>query len=150
MGSNWEEMQQWLARQQLPKGFDMLKEADWIGKMVQQVMTSTMKDQKTQEGSAQQNQFKENKQYLWVTITVPSSVDPEDLRLLIREDRIKLETPHDSKVVKLPKPVIPNRCQAAYRNGVLRVKLRKRAVKRSYIEVPFHYIDSFHEPKLFR
>lgn len=140
MGSNWEEMQRWLAKQQLPKGFDMLKEADWVGRMVKQIMTSAMEGQQ-QQNAKPRTEFVETQRHLWVKIVLPQTVSPGDLRLMIREDCLKITglNNREEERVKLPKPVIPRASQAFCLNGILKVKLRKRPVDKAYVETAIRY-----------
>ncbi|AJY77293.1 Hsp20/alpha crystallin family protein [Paenibacillus beijingensis] len=141
MGSKWEDMQSWLAKQQLPKGFDMMKEADWVGRLVRQMMTSAMEGQRQNEGGQSRAEFVETQRHLLVKIALPQAAAPDSLRLLVREDRLKITglPGQEEERIKLPKPVIPRACQAAYRNGILKVKLRKRPFNRSYLETAIRY-----------
>lgn len=42
MGSKWDQMQEWLARQQLPKGFEAMKEPEWVARIVKQMMEGAL------------------------------------------------------------------------------------------------------------
>lgn len=140
MASNWDDLERWMEGQQLPRGFEVLREPDWVEKFVRRMMTKALPDvagHMTGSGSAHTS---ESKLYIGVKFKLPPGCVRESLRLRVKADALRIDGLPDGKyeVVKLPKLVRPRICQAAVRDGTLHVKLRKRPPSRKYYE---HSID---------
>ncbi|EFM09911.1 conserved hypothetical protein [Paenibacillus curdlanolyticus YK9] len=149
MMSRWDELERWMQEQQLPRGFEALKNTGWIERYVKTMMTKAMPeqmaqsvqtDQAAQQGHSRAETF-ETHHFIVVKWPLPRGAHPSSLRLLVREDRIRIEgLPGDGKdTVKLPKLVLPRVCKALCRDGILQVKLRKRPVNRQYYETTIRY-----------
>lgn len=128
MASNWDDLEKWMEGQQLPRGFEVLREPDWVERFVRKLMTKSLPEvagRMTGRGTAE---TKESKLYLDVKLKLPAGYERESIKLLVREDMLRIEGLPGGKreMVKLPKLVKPRVCQAVVRDGTLHVKLRKR------------------------
>ncbi|MFX3633629.1 MAG: Hsp20/alpha crystallin family protein [Candidatus Pristimantibacillus sp.] len=138
MASKWDDLEQWLKGQKLPnKGFDMLREPDWVEQFVRKMMTKALPGAADaiveHSGGAT---FFETHHFVIVKFPLPAKVDRNELRVFVREDRIRIEGLPESRIetIKLPKPVKPQICKALVKEGILQVKLRKRPGSRTYHE----------------
>jgi HSP20 family molecular chaperone IbpA len=145
MEKKWDELERWLDGQRLPKGFDVMKEPDWVEQFVSKMMTKSLPaaansilDQAEEEGIS----FFETHHFLLVKFHLPREVNREDLRLLVRDDRLRIEgLPNNQKeTIKLPKLVQPKICRAVVKNFVLQVKLRKRPRAGAYYEADIRWL----------
>ncbi|MHA6483766.1 Hsp20/alpha crystallin family protein [Paenibacillus sp. strain BS8-2] len=128
MASRWEELERWMEGQQLPKGFEVIREPDWVEKFVRGLMTKALPEASEQIHDDQAPGFTETKQFLTVQCRLPAGTRRGDISLYVREDQLRImdlqrET---RRLVPLPVLVKPRICQAAVKNGILYVKLRKR------------------------
>ncbi|RAP78073.1 Hsp20/alpha crystallin family protein [Paenibacillus montanisoli] len=133
--SKWEELEEWMEGQQLPKGFDVFRQSDWIEKYVHGMMAKALPAATAALNPASSN-IVETKRHVVVTYPIGESVDLSSIRLVVSEDRIKLSgiAGKDAETIKLPKLVLPRTCAAEYDGSVLKIKLRKRPPsKRSHV-----------------
>ncbi|MCR2803144.1 hypothetical protein [Paenibacillus soyae] len=141
MSSNWDDLERWMEGQQLPRGFEVLREPDWVEKFVRRMMTKSLPEiagRITGTGAARAT---ESKQYIGVTLKLPPGTDYGALRLFVREDAVRVEGLPGGKheLIKLPKLVKPKVCRASVKEGTLHVKLRKRAGSRAFHEHTIHW-----------
>ncbi|WP_336604312.1 Hsp20/alpha crystallin family protein [Paenibacillus sp. MMS18-CY102] len=144
--SRWDELERWMQEQQLPRGFEALKNTGWIERYVKTMMTKAMPEQMaqtvqaSQQGHSRAETF-ETHHFIVVKWPLPQGAHPSSLRLLVREDRIRIEglPSGEKETVKLPKPILPRVCKALCQDGILQVKLRKRPVNRQYYETTIRY-----------
>lgn len=141
MSSNWDDLERWMEGQQLPRGFEVLREPDWVERFVRRMMTKSLPEiagRMTGTGSAATT---ESKQYIGVTLKLPPGTDQGALRLFVREDAVRVDGLPGGKqeLVKLPKLVKPKVCRASVKDGTLHVKLRKRAGIRAFHEHTIHW-----------
>jgi hypothetical protein len=144
--NKWDELERWLDGQRLPKGFDVMKEPDWVEKFVRKMMTkslpaaanSIMDQAEENEGIS----FFETHHFILVKFHLPREVKREELRLYVRDDRLRIEgLPNGQKeMIKLPKLVKPTICQAVVKNYILQVKLRKRPRAGAYYEADIRWL----------
>lgn len=122
--------------QQLPKGFEMLREPDWVQSFVRKMMTKSMPEIAGRMTGNSTAKTTETKLHLGVKLKLPSGYDRDSIRLYVREDRIRVEgLPNGMhETVKLPKLVNPRICQAVVKDGMLQIKLRKRPLSRKVFE----------------
>ncbi|QHT61889.1 hypothetical protein GXP70_19145 [Paenibacillus lycopersici] len=135
MALNWEELEQWMEKQQLPKGFDMFKQSEWIESYVRGMMNKALPAASAALQTSNANVV-ETKRYVIVTYPIGEAVEVADVRLIAKEDRLKLSglPGGGNELIRLPKLVLPRTCQAQYDGVVLKIKLRKRpASKRSHV-----------------
>ncbi|AZN42120.1 hypothetical protein [Paenibacillus albus] len=135
MAGDWEELEQWMETQQLPKGFDIFKQSDWIENYVRKMMNKALPAASNALKPSAAN-ILETKRHVIVTYPLGESADLGALKLLVKEDRVKLSGmgSGESEVVRLPKLVLPRSCIAEYDGAVLKIKLKKRPPsKRSHI-----------------
>ncbi len=128
MASGWDELERWMERQQLPKGFEMLKEPDWVEKFVRNMMTKALPEAAGAIVHSSAAEVTEGKRYLRVKLALSPGAETGDIRLFLREDLLRIEGLPGGKPrnVKLPKRVNPRYCRAAVRDGSLLVRLEKR------------------------
>ncbi|MFD0958673.1 Hsp20/alpha crystallin family protein [Paenibacillus chungangensis] len=138
MTSKWDELERWMEGQQLPKGFEIFREPDWVENFVRKMMTKALPEAAGLLGgsSSTSAEFSESKQYLQVKYRLPSGFDRNAISLHVREDRVRVEGLPGGKreLIRLPKLVKPRICRAVVREGVLLVKLRKRQRLQRYHE----------------
>ncbi|MDQ0058323.1 Hsp20/alpha crystallin family protein [Paenibacillus harenae] len=136
MASKWNEIEKWMEGQQLPKGFEILKEPDWVEQYVRKLMTKALPEAAGAITGSKSAAVSETENFVVVKINLPKDTVREQVRLFIREDRVRVEgLPKGSKeTVKLPVLVKPRICKAQVKDDVLHVKLRKRPINRSYHE----------------
>ncbi|NBC71133.1 Hsp20/alpha crystallin family protein [Paenibacillus sacheonensis] len=135
MALNWEELEQWMENQQLPKGFDVFRQSDWIENYVRGMMNKAIPAASAAFQTTNAN-VAETKRFVVVTYPIGEGIDLASVRLLAKEDRLKLSGLPGGKdeTIRLPKLVLPRTCQAEYDGAVLKIKLRKRPPsKRSHV-----------------
>ncbi|MCU6707710.1 hypothetical protein M6D81_03220 [Paenibacillus sp. J5C_2022] len=138
MTSKWDDLERWMEGQQLPKGFEIFREPDWVENFVRKMMTKALPEAAGLLGSSSSTsaEFSETKQYLQVKYRLPTGYDRYAISLHVREDRVRVDGLPSGKheVIKLPKLVKPRICRAVVRGGILLVKLRKRQRLHRYHE----------------
>jgi HSP20 family molecular chaperone IbpA len=136
VASKWDELERWMEGQRLPRGFEVLREPDWVEQYVRNMMTKALPEAAGVMIGGGSASFSETRGFVHVKIKLPEGSDLEQLRLLVREDRLRLEGLPGGKAetIKLPKLVRPKWCQALHKNGTLRVKLKKRPTSRTVHE----------------
>jgi len=135
MASKWDELERWMEGQRLPQGFEVLREPDWVERYIRKLMTKALPEA-AGAMNASKAAFTESEQYLIVKIKLPEHAVKEELRLFVREDRLRIEGLQRGakEEIKLPKLVKPRICKAIIRDEILHVKLRKRPMSRTYYE----------------
>ncbi|ANY68647.1 hypothetical protein BBD42_20855 [Paenibacillus sp. BIHB 4019] len=142
MDSKWDELERWVEGQKLPKGFDVLREPDWVEQFVRKMMTKALPEAAGAIAEqASPYSFSQSEQFIIVKFPLPAHVRSEELRLWVKEDRLRVEgLPGNRKeLIKLPVGVRPRVCRAIVKDGELRVKLRKRPVGRKYYEADIRW-----------
>ncbi|WP_042162722.1 Hsp20/alpha crystallin family protein [Paenibacillus gorillae] len=142
MASKWDDLERWMEGQKLPKGFDLLKEPDWVEQFVRKMMTKALPEAAgAMSSQGDDPSFFETHHFVIVKFPLPPGVNRDELRLYVREDRIRIEglPENRTETVKLPKPVKPRICRALVKNGILQVKLRKRPGARTYYEADIRW-----------
>ncbi|WP_235548690.1 Hsp20/alpha crystallin family protein [Paenibacillus sp. Soil522] len=134
--SKWDDMERWLERQQFPKGFELLREPDWVEQYVRKMMTRALPEAAGAIIGGGSATFSETRHFVHVKIKLPEGFEKEQLRLFVREDRLRLDgLPNGkSETIKLPKLVKPRVCKTLLKDNVLQVKLQKRPTNRNYHE----------------
>ncbi|MCF2937479.1 Hsp20/alpha crystallin family protein [Paenibacillus alkaliterrae] len=137
MASKWDDLEQWMEGQRLPRGFELLREPDWVEQYVRKMMTKALPEAAGAMIGKGLATFSETRHFVLVKINLPEGYEREQLKLLVREDRLRLEGLPGGKneTIKLPKLVKPRVCETLLKNGLLRVKLKKRPTNRTYHEV---------------
>ncbi|MUT66719.1 Hsp20/alpha crystallin family protein [Paenibacillus sp. NEAU-GSW1] len=142
MASKWDDLERWMEGQKLPKGFEVLKEPDWVEQFVRKMMTKALPEAaQAMNGIAEEATTFETHHFILVKFPLPAGTKRDDLKLFVREDRIKVEGLPDNRTetIKLPRPVKPRICRALVKNGILQVKLRKRPGTRTYYETTIRW-----------
>ncbi|PWW05689.1 hypothetical protein DFQ01_104251 [Paenibacillus cellulosilyticus] len=136
----WDDMEQWMKKQQLPRGFEALKDTGWVERYVKSMMANAMPEKPAMPGSSNAETF-ETHHFIVIKWKLPRGVHPSSLRLFVREDRIRIEGLPEQKreTIELPKQVYPRVCRALCQDGVLQIKLRKKPFDRRYYETPIRY-----------
>lgn len=136
VASKWDELERWMEGQRLPKGFELLREPDWVEQYVRKMMTKALPEAAGAMIGKGMATFSESRHFLQVKIILPDGIEREMLRLFVREDRLRLEGLPGGKTetIKLPKLVKPRICKTLLKNGILQVKLRKRPGLKTYYE----------------
>ncbi|WP_255314626.1 Hsp20/alpha crystallin family protein [Bacillus sp. FJAT-26390] len=136
VASKWDDMERWMERQQLPKGFELLRDPDWVEQYVRKMMTKSLPEAAGALIGGGSATFSETRHFVHVKINLPNGYDKELLRLFVREDRLRLDglPGGKSETIKLPKLVKPRVCKTLVKNDVLHVKLQKRPTNRNYHE----------------
>lgn len=142
MASNWDDLERWMEGQQLPKGFEVLREPDWVERFVRKMMTKSLPEIAGKITGTGTSATKESKLYITVIYKLPPGAERDKIRLFVREDLLRIEglPGGKSETVKLPKLVKPQVCQAAIRDGELQVKLKKRQRLRKVHEHSIHWL----------
>jgi len=140
LASKWDELEKWMEGQRLPKGFEVLREPDWVEKFVRKMMTKALPEAAGAITAAHAS-FSETEQFLLVKYKLPDNTERDQLRLFVREDRLRIEGLPGGKpdIVKLPKLVKPRICKAVVQANTLKVKLRKRPLNRGYHEAAIRW-----------
>ncbi|MBD2869525.1 hypothetical protein IDH41_13125 [Paenibacillus sp. IB182493] len=136
MASKWDDLERWMENQRLPRGFELLREPDWVERYVRKMMTKALPEAAGAVIGGGSADFSETRHFVHVKLKLPEGFDKDRLRLFVREDRLRLEgLPGDkTETIKLPKLVKPRVCKTLLKDGVLQVKLRKRPANRTYHE----------------
>ncbi|SDR90290.1 hypothetical protein SAMN05444162_0305 [Paenibacillaceae bacterium GAS479] len=156
MGGRFDRMQDWLSKQQLPRGFDMMKDPEWVASFVKGMMESAMSGnpsaglsglQETAEQEGKDKEFQaaissieakwsESREYLVLKLPMNGDPDWDTMRVMAKEDKLKLEGLPGRKpqVLKLPSPILPRSTRAVLRGGVLRIRMKKKMASR-FIEI---------------
>ncbi len=122
--------------QRLPKGFEILREPDWVEQYVRKMMTKALPEAAGAMVGGGLAAISETRHFVHVKIKLPDGYDREQLRLFVREDRLRLDgLPNGkSEMIKLPKLVKPRLCKTLLKEDLLQVKLKKRPTNRAYYE----------------
>ncbi|WP_054024262.1 Hsp20/alpha crystallin family protein [Bacillus sp. FJAT-28004] len=136
MASKWDDMERWMEKQQMPKGFELLREPAWVEQYVRKMMTKALPEAAGVMIGGGSATFSETRHFLNVKITLPEGFDKEQLRLFVREDRLRLDGLPNGKqeTIKLPKLVKPRVCKTLVKENIMHVKLQKRPTNRTYHE----------------
>lgn len=136
MASKWDDMERWMEKQQMPKGFELLREPAWVEQYVRKMMTKALPEAAGVMIGGGSASFSETRHFLNVKITLPEGFDKEQLRLFVREDRLRLDGLPSGKpeTIKLPKFVKPKVCKTLVKDNFMHVKLQKRPTNRTYHE----------------
>lgn len=136
VASKWDDMEKWMERQQLPKGFELLREPDWVEQYVRKMMTKALPEAAGVMIGGGSATFSETRHFIHVKINLPKGFEKEQLRLFVREDRLRLEGLPGGKIetIKLPKLVKPRVSKTLVKDNVLQVKLQKRPTNRTFHE----------------
>lgn len=136
VASKWDDLERWMETQQLPKGFELLREPHWVEQYVRKMLNKALPEAAGVRIGGGSATFSETDHYVLVKIKLPDDYDKELLRLFIREDRLRVDgLPNGKKeTVKLPSLVKPRVCKTLLKGSVLQVKLQKRPVNRTYHE----------------
>jgi len=139
MASRWEELERWMEGQHLPKGFEVIREPDWVEKFVRGLMTKALPDASEVIKGKDTPGITETEQSITVQFRLPPGARRGDIGLYVREDRLRIidRESGNRTMVPLPVLVLPKVCQAAVKSGILYIKLRKRRASKQYME---HYI----------
>lgn len=140
MASSWDELEKWMEFQQLPKGFDVFAQQDWVSDYVRKVMTKALPAAASVLSNSKAD-IAETKRYINVTYPLGEDADLTQLSLFVREDQLRLSGLKGGKVdtIKLPKLVITRSCMARYDGSVLNIKLRKRIPRKREHEAIIHF-----------
>lgn len=136
MASKWDDLERWMEGQKLPKGFEAMQEPDWVEQFVRKLMTKALPDAAgVLPNPASAASTFETHHFVIVKFKLPLGTLQENLQLLVKSDKIKIQGLPDGRAetVKLPRPIHPRHCRALVKDGVLQVKLRKREDGRKYI-----------------
>ncbi len=141
VASKWDDLEQWMEGQQLPRGFELLREPDWVERYVRKMLTKALPEAAGVMIGSHTASISETRHFVIVKIKLPSDFEREQLRLFVREDRLRLEglPSGKSEIIKLPKLVKPRISKTLLKDGVLQVKLQKRPVNRSYHEASIRW-----------
>lgn len=122
--------------QRLPKGFEVLQEPNWVEQYVRKMMTKSLPEAAGLLADSGNATFSETRHFVHVKIQLPDGYDRDQLRLFVREDRLRVEglPSGKSETIKLPKLVKPRACKTLVKAGMLQVKLQKRPMNRTYHE----------------
>ena len=137
MTSRWDELERWMEGQRLPRGFEIMREPDWVEQYVRRMMTKALPEAAGVISGSHAATCKEGKKFFHVKIKLPDHADKALLRLRVREDRLIVDGLPDgnSETVKLSKLVLPRSGKASVRDGYLYIKLAKRPIKRFVQEI---------------
>ncbi|QJC51756.1 hypothetical protein HGI30_09490 [Paenibacillus albicereus] len=158
MGEKFERLQDWLSRQQLPRGFEMMKDPEWVARFVKGMMESAMsgnpsaglsglQDSAAADPEGREKEFQaaissieaqwsESRDYLVLKLPMNGDPDWDTLRVMAKEERLKLEGLPGRKpqVLKLPSPILPRSTRAVLKGGMLRIRMKKKPASR-YIDI---------------
>jgi len=140
MAFDFEDLEKWMDKQQLPKGFDLFRQPDWIEDYVRKMMIKAM-PAASSALSLSKAEISESKSFVSVVYPLGENADMSRIRLVAKEDHIKLSGLEGGRkeIIKLPRLVLPRSCQAAYDGKLLKVKLRKRPRSKRSFEPDIHW-----------
>ncbi|MFC3791781.1 Hsp20/alpha crystallin family protein [Paenibacillus sp. GCM10012307] len=151
-------MEKWMEGSGLPNAMDLIREPKLIQNYVNDMISNAVPafapsflQKKSQIKSATKNRPKgkpaspliksprtksfETHHFVIVKFDFVQEINPEELRLFIRPDKVKLEFPDGRREeIVLPSIVLPDSYRALYKDGILQVKIRKRSLNRRYRE----------------
>ncbi|RXZ78296.1 hypothetical protein EBB07_30040 [Paenibacillaceae bacterium] len=143
-GFDWSQMEKWMKQAGLTGPAEMLQQPEWIEKFVGQVLKKTLPANALSiagmpgvPAPAKPRIFATH-HFVIVQFKLGSRDHPDNYRLLVRPDRVKLQADTDERTqrAKLPCQIVPESCRALFKDGVLQVKLRKRRMSSQYYEAP--------------
>ncbi|MBB3114408.1 hypothetical protein FHS18_006529 [Paenibacillus phyllosphaerae] len=141
MASQWEELEKWMQGQQLPKGFDLFRNPDWVENYVRSLVTKSLPSAAASLGTGLAD-IKETKRSLVITYPLGEEADLTKLRVLIREDKLRIAGMAEGKgeTITLPKLVVPSKSSVHYEGASLVVKIMKRQPRRRVHEAEIRRI----------
>lgn len=137
--NRWSELEKWLNATNFEKGMEAFKDIPVVEQFFSSLRNAS-KDKEVKTG-AQNYRFKDGKEHIDVLYRLPQHYDPEELKLFVREDYIRIEgLPDDSiEMIKLPRLVKAKYCRAKIVEHELQIRLAKRPRPRKFFE---HYIQT--------
>lgn len=137
--SKWSELEKWLNATNFEKGMEAFKDIPVVEQFFRSLKHSySSKGERVEPANVR---FKEGKEHLDVLFQLPHEYAPDDLKLYVREDYIRIEgLPDDTiEMIKLPKLVRAKYCKAKIVDTELQIRLTKRPRPRKFCE---HYIQT--------
>lgn len=136
MASQWEELEKWMRGQKLPSGFDLFRDPSWVENYVRGMVSKALPAVGNALGTGVAD-ISESKRYVTVAYPVDAGADLSGLRVLVREDKMKIDglPGGKSETIKLPHLVLPERASAVLEGNSLTVKMVKRAGRKKVVDV---------------
>jgi len=136
MEFKWNELEKWLENQKLPQGFEMLREPGWVEQFVRNMMSKSIPETEKIFNSDIDVAVKESDQFIHLSFMPPVGCQIRKLRIQTRENLVRISGfPNGlTKEVSLPAMIRAKECRAYMKDGIVRIKLRKRAGRRSWSE----------------
>ena len=134
MEFKWSELEQWLENQKLPQGFEMLREPGWVEQFVRNMMSKSIPETEKVFNNNIDVAVKESEQFVHLSFMPPAGCQIRKLRIQTREDLVRISGFPNNAVKEVPMPALirAKECRAYIKDGIIRIKLRKRAVRRSW------------------
>ena len=136
MEFNWSDLEKWLESQKLPEGFEMLREPGWVEQFVRNMMSRSIPESEEAFHNEINVAVTESDQFVHLSFMPPPGCQIRRLRIKAREDAVRISGfPNGaSKEVSMPALIRAKECRAYYKEGIVRIKLRKRAVRRGWVD----------------
>ncbi|TYP72711.1 hypothetical protein BCM02_108366 [Paenibacillus methanolicus] len=136
MASQWEELEKWMKGQKLPSGFDLFRDPSWVENYVRGMVSKALPAVGSALGTGVAD-VSETKRYVTVVYPVDAGADLSRLRVLVREDKMRIDglPGGKSETVKLPTLVLPDRATAILEGNALTVKMLKRTGRKKVADV---------------
>lgn len=139
---DWSGLAQWMEQSGMPKAMELMKQPKMIEGYVKDMISNAVPTAGAWPIMNKQPRYKcfDTHHFVFVKFKLGSSTKPEELRLFVRPDRIKLRLPGGKyEEVALSSIVLPDSCRALCKEGILQVKLRKRPLTTEYKEAPIRW-----------
>ncbi|WP_128655701.1 Hsp20/alpha crystallin family protein [Paenibacillus sp. 598K] len=133
---DWEQMKRWMGQGGTPQPDQVLSQSDWVQRYVGKLLGASLAGLQPNLPGGGEPELFETHRFIIAKLKIPAGVRDDQLRLLVRPDRIKLMTGggREDRIVRLPCLVVPSTCRALLAAGILQVKLRKRRSGDQYEE----------------
>ncbi|MFD0713707.1 hypothetical protein [Paenibacillus sp. GCM10027626] len=139
-----EPLTDWIKRQQRKGEKGVLRDPAWIENYVMQMISETVPTVAAAMLSATSAvprqsgvTVKETKRYVLAQLELPKSTYIADVRLQVREDRIRIcgLAKGKKKIIKLPALVMPRYSRAYIEGSALKIRMRKRQLRKKVYKV---------------
>ncbi|MFB9330614.1 hypothetical protein ACFFSY_32115 [Paenibacillus aurantiacus] len=136
MASQWEELEKWMRGQKLPTGFDLFRDPSWVENYVRGMVSKALPAVGNALGTGVAD-VTETSRYVTIVYPVDAGSDLSQLRVLVREDKMRIDglPGGKSETVKLPHLVLPERAAAVLEGNSLIVKIPKRPRRKKVADV---------------
>ncbi|GIO11844.1 hypothetical protein J19TS2_13990 [Cohnella xylanilytica] len=137
---DFKEIQKWLGKElpwKLAEQWERANDNSWLNQYVQNILESSKRLPRREEERTIRTETSKDEKHVLVRLALPPNASQKEIRLFATADRLKITGLPDgrNKIVRLPCLILPRSGKAAWKNGRMTVKFRRRPVDRDEVEL---------------